>query len=57
MANVLSNLGFIPILPRQVWEKYATGNGSGLKRYPNAQELGAIAAGRTRTSSSFRGTR
>jgi peptide/nickel transport system substrate-binding protein len=36
VANVLSNLGFIPILPRQVWGKYATGNGSGLKRYPNA---------------------
>jgi peptide/nickel transport system substrate-binding protein len=36
VANVLSNLGFIPILPRQVWAKYATGNGSGLKRYPNA---------------------
>lgn len=36
VANVLSNLGFIPILPRQVWGQYATGNGSGLKRYPNA---------------------
>ena len=36
VANALSNLGFIPILPRQVWGKYATGNGSGLKRYPNA---------------------
>ena len=36
VANVLSNLGFIPILPRQVWGKYATGDGSGLKRYPNA---------------------
>jgi peptide/nickel transport system substrate-binding protein len=36
VANVLSNLGLIPILPRQVWGQYATGNGSGLKRYPNA---------------------
>jgi peptide/nickel transport system substrate-binding protein len=36
VANALSNLGFIPILPRQVWGQYATGNGSGLKRYPNA---------------------
>ena len=36
VANALPNLGFIPILPRQVWGKYATGNGSGLKRYPNA---------------------
>jgi peptide/nickel transport system substrate-binding protein len=35
VANVLSNLGFIPILPRQVWGTYATGNGSGLKRFQN----------------------
>src|SRR5262249_14837605 len=35
-SNVLSNLGLIPILPRQVWGQYATGNGSALKRFPNA---------------------
>ncbi|HKA98259.1 MAG TPA: ABC transporter substrate-binding protein, partial [Streptosporangiaceae bacterium] len=35
VANVLSNLGLVPILPRQVWGQYATGNGSGLKRNPN----------------------
>ena len=36
VSNALPNLGLIPILPRQVWGQYATGNGSGLKRYPNA---------------------
>jgi peptide/nickel transport system substrate-binding protein len=35
VANVLSNLGLVPILPEQVWGRYATGNGSGLKRNPN----------------------
>ena len=35
VANVLSNLGLVPILPKQVWGRYATGNGSGLKRNPN----------------------
>jgi peptide/nickel transport system substrate-binding protein len=36
VSNALPNLGLIPILPRQVWGQYATGNGSGLKRFPNA---------------------
>src|SRR5262249_7420441 len=36
VANVLSNLQQIPILPQQVWGKYATGDGSGLKTFPNA---------------------
>jgi peptide/nickel transport system substrate-binding protein len=35
VANALPNLGFIPILPEHVWGRYATGNGSGLKSYPN----------------------
>ncbi len=35
VANVLPNLGFIPILPQHVWAQYATGNGHALKTYPN----------------------
>ena len=35
VANVLSNLQQIPILPKQVWGKYATGSGSELKTFPN----------------------
>jgi peptide/nickel transport system substrate-binding protein len=29
------DLGLVPILPPQVWEKYATGDGKGLKTFPN----------------------
>jgi len=35
VAVVLSNLQQVPILPEQVWGKYATGDGKGLKTYPN----------------------
>jgi peptide/nickel transport system substrate-binding protein len=35
IANVLSNVQQIPILPRHVWASYATGNGKGMKTYPN----------------------
>jgi peptide/nickel transport system substrate-binding protein len=35
VANALPNLGLIPILPKHVWARYATGNGNGLKSYPN----------------------
>ena len=35
VANVLSNLQQLPILPEHVWSKYATGNGLALKRYSN----------------------
>jgi len=35
VANVLSNLQQISILPEQVWGQYATGDGSGLRQYPN----------------------
>lgn len=35
VANVLSNLGLIPILPQHVWGRYAAGNGNGLKTYPD----------------------
>jgi len=35
VANVLSNLQQISILPEQVWGQFATGDGSGLRQYPN----------------------
>lgn len=35
VANALPNLGLIPILPKHVWARYATGNGNALKSYPN----------------------
>jgi peptide/nickel transport system substrate-binding protein len=40
VANVLSNLGLIPILPEHVWRAHATGNGSGLKSYQNTPANG-----------------
>ena len=40
VANVLPNLGFIPILPEHVWAQYATGAGRPLKTYPNQPEGG-----------------
>ena len=36
VANVLSNLEQLEILPQHVWGKYATGKGLALKRYSNA---------------------
>jgi peptide/nickel transport system substrate-binding protein len=39
-ATALSGLGLIPILPPQVWEQYATGDGKGLKTFPNEPEGG-----------------
>ena len=35
VANVLSQLQQAPILPRHVWEQYATGDGSKLKTFDN----------------------
>jgi len=35
VANVLSNLEQISVLPEQVWGQYATGDGLGLRQYPN----------------------
>jgi peptide/nickel transport system substrate-binding protein len=35
VANVLSNIQQLPILPEHVWGKYASGNGKALKNYPN----------------------
>lgn len=36
VSNVLSNLQNTPILPRHVWQAYASGNGSGMRTYQNA---------------------
>ena len=38
VANVLSNLQQISILPEQVWGQYATGDGSGLRQFPNTPD-------------------
>jgi peptide/nickel transport system substrate-binding protein len=35
VANVLSQVQQVPILPEHVWAKYATGNGKALTRYNN----------------------
>ena len=35
VANVLSNLQQISILPQHVWEQYATGDGKGLRHFAN----------------------
>ena len=40
VANVLSNLQQLPILPEHVWSKYAAGDGKGLKTYDNAPQNG-----------------
>ena len=34
-ANVLQELQGIPILPEHVWQQYATGDGKGLRQFPN----------------------
>jgi len=39
-ATALSGLGLIPILPPQVWEQYATGDGKALKTFENVPEGG-----------------
>jgi peptide/nickel transport system substrate-binding protein len=39
-ATALSDLGFAPILPPQVWQQYATGDGKGLKTFANEPEDG-----------------
>ncbi len=35
VANVLSQVQQVPILPEHIWSKYATGNGKALTRFPN----------------------
>ena len=39
-GTALFDLGLAPILPPQVWQQYATGDGKGLKTFPNAPEDG-----------------
>lgn len=40
VANVLSNLQQVPILPEHVWGQYAAGNGKGMKTYANTPASG-----------------
>jgi len=42
VATVLAYLDQVPIVPEHIWKKYATGNGSGIKSFPND---GPIVAG------------
>jgi peptide/nickel transport system substrate-binding protein len=42
VATVLPYLDQVPIVPEHIWKKYATGNGSGIKSFPNS---GPIVAG------------
>jgi peptide/nickel transport system substrate-binding protein len=39
-ATALSDVGMTPILPQQVWEQYATGDGKSLRTYANEPEDG-----------------
>jgi peptide/nickel transport system substrate-binding protein len=39
-ATALSDVGLTPILPQQVWEQYASGDGKGLRTYANEPENG-----------------
>jgi peptide/nickel transport system substrate-binding protein len=39
-GTALFDLGLTPILPPQVWQQYATGDGKGLKTFPNVPENG-----------------
>jgi len=40
VAVALPNLQTMPILPPQVWSKYFTGNGKGIRTFPNVPENG-----------------
>jgi peptide/nickel transport system substrate-binding protein len=40
VANVLSNLQQLPVLPQHVWEQYTTGKGKELKSFDNAPTTG-----------------
>ena len=42
VATVLAYMDQVPIVPEHIWAKYATGNGSGIKSFPNS---GPIVAG------------
>ena len=45
VSTALSGLGFIPVLPEQVWGQYATGDGKGLKTYSNEPTDGPLVCG------------
>lgn len=40
VANALSNMQQIPILPEHVWSRYATGTGHAIRTYPNTPSEG-----------------
>jgi peptide/nickel transport system substrate-binding protein len=44
-GTALFDLGLTPILPEQVWEQYATGDGKGMKTFPNEPEDGTPLVG------------
>jgi peptide/nickel transport system substrate-binding protein len=35
VGDVLASLGQVPILPEHIWQQYATGNGSGIRKFTN----------------------
>ena len=39
VANVLSQVQQVPILPEHIWAKYATGNGKAIKRFSNSAPI------------------
>jgi len=45
VANAVALLQAIPILPEHVWGKFATGNGNGLKTYPNVPTSEPVVSG------------
>jgi peptide/nickel transport system substrate-binding protein len=45
VADVLASLAQVAILPQHVWQKYTTGNGSGLRKFSNLPANGASIVG------------
>jgi peptide/nickel transport system substrate-binding protein len=45
VADVLASLGQVPILPQHIWQQYAGGNGSGLKKFTNMPAKGGTLVG------------
>jgi peptide/nickel transport system substrate-binding protein len=39
VANVLSQVQQVPILPEHIWAKYATGNGKAMTRFSNGAPI------------------
>jgi len=40
VADVLASLAQVPVLPEHIWGKFATGNGSALRKYSNLPKAG-----------------